>query len=119
MDQNGPASYSATAQDYFNRKLERSVVSFNVPQSFNLTWVYDLPVGKGKTFDLHWANYVIGGWRLSAIHGYASGSALQLSESGVNVPLGFAPGIRPDVISSRETCTELPLKWISSTERHT
>jgi hypothetical protein len=109
-DQNGPASYYATAQDYYHRGLERSVTSFNIPQSFKLTWIYELPFGKGRRFDLHWANYVVGGWKVAAIHNYFSGPSLQLSESGNNVPPGFVGGIRPDVISSNETLGGVPGK---------
>ncbi len=110
VDQNGPASYYATVQDYTNRGLERSVTSFNLPQTFKLTWVYDLPIGKGKKFDFHWANYVVGGWKLAAVHNYFSGGALQLYESGLNTPPGFAPNIRPDVVSSQETLGGSPSK---------
>jgi hypothetical protein len=110
VDQNGPGSYYATVQDYYNRKLERSVTSFNVPQSFKLTWVYYVPFGKGKRFDLHWANYIIGGWQLAAIHNYFSGPALQLYESGLNTPPGFGLNIRPDVVSSNETLGGSPGK---------
>jgi hypothetical protein len=110
VDQNGVAAYYATVQDYYNRGLERSVTSFNLPQTFKLTWVYDLPVGKGKKFDLGWANYIVGGWKLAAIHNYLSGGALQLGESGVNAPPGFAGNIRPDVISSDEKHGGVPSK---------
>jgi len=107
-DQNGPASYYTTIQDYFHRGLERSVTSFNMPQNFKLTWIYEAPVGKGKRFDLHWANYIVGGWKLAAIQNYFSGLPIQLSESGNNIPPGFAPGIRPDVLSSDETVGGVP-----------
>ena len=110
VDQNGVAAYYATVQDYYHRGLERSVTQFNIPQSFKLTWVYDVPVGHGKKFDLHWANYIVGGWKLAAIHDYFSGPAIQLTESGVNSPPGFASNIRPDVISSQETLGGSPSK---------
>jgi hypothetical protein len=110
VDQNGVAAYYATVQDYYNRGLERSVTSFNLPQSFKLTWVYDLPVGKGKKFDLHKANYLLGGWKLAGIHNYLSGASLQLGESGVNAPPGFAGNIRPDVVSSDEKLGGVPGK---------
>jgi hypothetical protein len=110
VDQNGPGAYYAQVQDYFNRGLERSVTSFNIPQSFKLTWVYDVPIGKGKRFDFHWANYIVGGWKLAAIHNYFSGPSLSIGESGVNVPAGIAFGIRPDVISNQETLGGSPGK---------
>lgn len=98
VDSNGPAAYYANAQDYYNRGLERSVTSFNVPQNFKLTWVYDTPFGKGRRWNLHWANPILGGWQLAGIHNYSSGAALAITESGVNIPPGFSSGIRPDVV---------------------
>jgi hypothetical protein len=109
VDQNGPGTYYTTVQDYYNRGLERSVTSFNLPQFFKLTWVYDLPVGKSKKFDLHWANYIVGGWKLAAIQNYSSGEALQVIESGYNTPNGFGT-IRPDVINSDQTVGGIPGK---------
>src|SRR5205814_4191697 len=41
VDANGPGAYYATVQDYYNRRLERSVTEFNHPQDFKLTWVYE------------------------------------------------------------------------------
>lgn len=110
VDQNGVAAYYATVQDYYNRGLERSVTSFNLPQTFKLTWVYDLPFGKGKKWNLGWANYVVGGWKFAAIHNYLSGPGIQLGEGGVNTPPGFASNIRPDVVSSDETLGGAPGK---------
>jgi len=102
IDSNGPAAYYATAQDYFNRGLERSVASFNLPHSFKLTWVWETPFGKGRRWDLHWANPVLGGWQLAAIHNYSSGFPISVGESGVNVPPGFAYNIRPDIVAGQQ-----------------
>lgn len=110
VDQQGVGGYYSVVQDYYNRGLERSVTSFNVPQNFKLTWVYDTPVGKGKKVDLKWANYVVGGWKLAAIHNYISGPSLAVTESGLNIPPGFGYGIGPDVISSKETVGGSPSK---------
>ena len=98
-DSNGPVGAYAYPQDWSNRSLERSVASFNYPQSFKLTWSYDLPFGKGRKFNLHWANPVLGGWQLAAIHNYHSGGPITLYSSGLNMPTGFG-SIRPDILSS-------------------
>lgn len=102
VDSNGPAAYYTTVQDHYNRALERSVASFNLPQSFKLTWVYETPFGKGRRWDLHWANSFLGGWQLAAIHNYLSGFPIQVGESGLNVPAGFAANIRPDIVSGQQ-----------------
>jgi hypothetical protein len=101
VDANGPAQYYATFQDYFNRKLEHGIASFNYPQNFKLTWVYETPFGKGRRWDLHAFNYALGGWELAAIHNYYSGSPIAVYSSGLNVPDGFSGTIRPDIISGQ------------------
>lgn len=101
VDANGPGAYYATLQDYHNRHLERSLASFNHPQDFKLTWVWDTPVGKGRHFDMHWANPILGGWQFSAIQHYVSGDAIAISEGGLNIPDGIAFGIRPDVLAGQ------------------
>src|SRR5205823_675987 len=123
VDQNGPATYYAAAQDYYNRGLERSVTSFNLPQNFKLTWVWDTPFGKGRRWDLgKWLNPVLGGWQLSAIQNYQSGMPVQVSESGLNIPPGFALALRPDVITgvpltvgsaSQKVDVQDPTPWLN------
>ena len=111
VDSNGPAAYYSTVQDYFNRGLERSVASFNVPHNFKMTWVYETPFGKGRKWDLHWANAALGGWQIAAIHNYSSGFPISIGESGLNTPAGFAQNIRPDVISGvTQTLGGIPSK---------
>ncbi len=122
VDQNGAASYYTIAQDYYNRKLERSVTSFNLPQNFKLTWVWDTPFGKGRRWDLHWFNPVLGGWQLSAIHNYQSGMPVGVSESVAAIPPGAAFGIRPDVLTgvpltvgsaSQKVDVQDPTQWLN------
>jgi hypothetical protein len=111
VDSSGPgAYYTSTVQDYYNRGLERSVTSFNYPQNFKLTWVYETPVGKGKRFDLGWANYIVGGWQLAAIHNYRSGDSIPIYETGLNIPNGIGFAIRPDIVSSQLTVGGAPTK---------
>jgi outer membrane receptor protein involved in Fe transport len=61
-----------TPWDY-NR--DRSVSGFDLPNIFSGSFVYDVPVGKGKTFDLSnsFLNYVIGNWQVGGIVTFHSG----------------------------------------------
>ena len=38
---------SYAVQDFYNRKLDKSIASYDYPQSLKLTWIYSLPLGKG------------------------------------------------------------------------
>lgn len=54
----------------------RSVSDFDTTHQFNANWIYELPVGKGKTFGNGWggvANAIVGGWSLSGLARWTSG----------------------------------------------
>jgi len=90
---------SASSQDVYQRYLERSITSFSTPHIFKLTWVLDLPVGKGRKWNPRGPlGYVMGGWTLTAIQNYSSGDPLSISASGPRTAL-FNGTIRPDWIS--------------------
>jgi hypothetical protein len=110
VDANGPGSYYTSVQDYFNRGLDRSITEFSTPHQFKLTWVYDTPFGKGRHWNLGWANSVLGGWQIAGIHNYSSGLPIQVGYSGFSVPVGFAPNIRPDIIGQKLTVGDAPSK---------
>ncbi|MGA2607331.1 MAG: TonB-dependent receptor [Terriglobia bacterium] len=96
----GIGYYSYYLQDYYNRRAEKSIAAFDYRHNLKLTWVYDLPFGKGKK----WLNSsgamdrVFGGWRVTAIHDYRSGDPLQIVNSSLDPGLGGNSGIRGDVI---------------------
>jgi hypothetical protein len=71
------------ALDHNNRSLEKSIGIFDQTHNLKLSYVYDLPFGKGK----HWlntgrlANAVLGNWRIAGIQFYASGYPITLTNS--------------------------------------
>lgn len=112
-DMNGPMSYNSSwgygmVQDYYNRGLERSITTFNYPHFFKLTWTYETPFGKGRKWDLHALNYVLGGWQVAGIHQYRSGSPVTVYAGGLTGPDGFSPYFRPDLVSSQYTVGGAP-----------
>jgi len=64
-----------SAQNPFNLKGEKTYSNQDVPQMLVFSYVYELPVGKGKKF-LNMGgpvNAVLGGWEVSGIQRYQSG----------------------------------------------
>ena len=108
IDANGPAAYYTSVQDYYNRKLDRSITEFSTPHQLKLTWVYETPFGKGRRWNLKWANPIVGGWQFAGIHNYSSGLPIQVTYSGFSIPVGFASGIRPDEIGTKLTLSGAP-----------
>jgi hypothetical protein len=78
------ANNARALSDY---EYDRSFNNFDVRHTFNLSAVYDLPVGKGKQFDLGGAgNAILGNWEV--------GTILNM-RSGLPIEVGI---VRPDVV---------------------
>jgi hypothetical protein len=89
---------AAGSQDVYNRRLERTITSFNIPHFVKLTWIYELPLGKGRKWLTGGVlSHVIGGWTLTGNHRYRSGDSLSITGSGPATTL-FNGAIRPDWI---------------------
>ena len=92
-----------TIQDLNNFRGSRSELSYDVPQRLVFSYVYDLPLGKGKKF-LNTANgiadKIISGWGLDGVASFQSGYplALQAQPSAINSQF-YGGTTRPNVIS--------------------
>jgi hypothetical protein len=67
------------ARNIYNLSGERSVSAHDVPHSLAVTYVYELPFGKGRRYgqNLHpVVEAVAGGWQMNAIYKYDSGLPL-------------------------------------------
>jgi hypothetical protein len=82
-----------------NRKLDRGVSQYNIPHVFQFSYVYQLPLGRGKRFGANMnpvLDAIIGGWRTTGIWRFDNGQPLLLSLATTNQPLpGY--GQRPDL----------------------
>jgi hypothetical protein len=89
---NIPASVTGTAggvsiqdgsgpQDWYNLKAERSLATFNTPQSLSMTGILELPFGRGKRFlnQSRAMDYAVGGWQLNGIGQLFDGTPLQVN----------------------------------------
>jgi hypothetical protein len=76
-------------QQPYNYEADRSVSGFDLPNIFSGSFVYDIPVGRGKSFSTHnkFADYVIGNWQLGGILSLHSGQPF-----GVTVSNGDTAG---------------------------
>ncbi len=83
----------AVIQDPNNLRLDRSVSEFNITQIAQLSFVYNLPFGKGRAFGANWnrlVDGVLGGWHLNGIYRWDSGQPLILGNGyATSIPFGF------------------------------
>lgn len=68
--------------DHYNRRLEKSIGEFDLTHNFKMTYIYELPFGKGK----RWLNsgpaaWILGNWRIAGSQFYSSGYPLSLLNS--------------------------------------
>lgn len=76
----------STPIDFYNRRLNKALSSFDTPHQFIGSWVYQLPVGAGRKLSLSGpANWVLGGWDLSGIVRVQSGQPISITTPAVNV----------------------------------
>ncbi|HYZ83024.1 MAG TPA: carboxypeptidase regulatory-like domain-containing protein [Bryobacteraceae bacterium] len=74
-----------TPIDVYNRRLSRALSAFDTPHQFIGSWVYQLPVGKGRQLDLGGAaNAILGAWDLSGIVRIQSGQPVTINTPAVN-----------------------------------
>ncbi len=73
-------------QNVFNHRLEKAVSTQNIPNTFVINYLYQLPFGKGKAFLNHGSglNLLVGGWTIGGVQRY---------QSGQPVAFGCATGI--------------------------
>jgi hypothetical protein len=89
------------AQNPYNLKAEKSVSFQDIPHTFVLSYLYELPAGPGKKYFNHGvAGKVLGGWQVGGVHRYQSGSPLVINEfatspnfTGGNYRFSILPGV--------------------------
>jgi len=83
-DTDGSYSSSQYYGDMYNLGLLKSIASFDQTQAVKLTYVYELPLGRGKSYlSTGVVGAIVGGWRISGIQSYASGLPMNI---GTNAP---------------------------------
>jgi len=84
----------------FERERNKALSEDDVPQLFSLALTYELPVGRGKRFLNHGGvvDKVVGGWQLSTIARFTSGTPLYFRSGTCNIPGQFAEGCIPAIL---------------------
>ncbi|HTS68827.1 MAG TPA: TonB-dependent receptor, partial [Terriglobia bacterium] len=88
-------------RDPNNRKLERSLSEWDIPQVFQFSYIWQLPVGRGK----RWGSSMnaildgfIGGWQTSGIWRFDNGMPASVGVTGATAPWGYSV-TNPDQIA--------------------
>jgi hypothetical protein len=93
---------ATSLQDPNRRYLERSVSQYDIPQVLQFSYVYNLPLGKGR----HWGsnmnpvlNGIVGGWQTNGIWRFDDGMPVSLTVSNSR-PLPTYGTQRPNLLET-------------------
>jgi hypothetical protein len=69
-------------------QLEKRISPFDHPNRFVLAISYDLPVGRGRRFDLRsrWLDALAGGWNLNSVYTYQTGAPMLWTAGSTTAP---------------------------------
>jgi hypothetical protein len=96
-------------QNMYNRRLERGLADNDVRHNFIGSWVWELPVGRGRALNLDNGilDAIAGGWQVNGIVNFRSGSPYTISTANdlANVGTGGqranATGVEPRKLDPR------------------
>ncbi|HJZ94958.1 MAG TPA: TonB-dependent receptor, partial [Candidatus Solibacter sp.] len=89
---------NSSIQDYFNLRNERSLSAFDVPQRLVVSFDYQLPLGRGRTFGKGMNRVLdafVGGWEISSIISAQSRTPLGVTQSASTLWIGSQ---RPNLV---------------------
>ena len=117
-DVDGPSrANGAPPQDYYNLKLERGIGGYDVPHRMVISYVYQVPIGRGGKYlsALPVVKDIIGGWQLAGITEFQAGLPIQVTQpsncGGCNTQRPtLKPGANPTLPQSERTL----LRWFNT-----
>ena len=115
----GPNSWATArpdeVQNSYNLAAEKSLDPNDIPRSLVLSWIYDLPVGKGKPIGSGFnkvSQAVLGNWQVSAIATFKDGFPLGVTNltNNANSQGGTQ---RPNIVGNPVPANQGVYNWIN------
>ncbi len=99
------------AQNPYNLKGEKAVSYQDIPHTFVISYLYELPMGPGKKYLNHGvAGKVAGGWQINAIQRYQAGSPVIINEFATANPYSTG-NYRLSLIPGQSVFPSQPVHW--------
>lgn len=104
-------------QDPFNLRADYSRASIDIQHVMNVSYVYDLPFGKGRSFGSNWnraTDIFLGGWTLDGFWRAQTGRPYNVTLGRDNANVGRTYQ-RPDVLRNPDNGPKTPDRWFDTT----
>lgn len=100
-----PVASSAAPQDSFDWRAERGLSDFDIRHRMVVSYIYELPLGKGKKFlgaSSKPVDAFLGGWQVNGITTAQSGPPISPSLSNGSAEINCGPSgiVRPDLVGN-------------------
>ena len=101
------------AQNPYNLRAEKALSYQDVPHTFVLSYLYELPLGPGKKFLNHGiVSRVAGGWQIGGIQRYQTGSPTVINQFATAPPGFLSPGnYRYSAVAGQNPTAAHPVAW--------
>ncbi|HET9130127.1 MAG TPA: hypothetical protein VFO86_04210, partial [Terriglobia bacterium] len=100
----------------YNLNLDRSVSGFDVPNDFSASFVYQIPVGHGRSFSTgnKTLDYVLGNWDFSGVLNIYSGVPFDVTTSNGDISnTGNVTERANLVLANPYPANQTPAEWIN------
>ena len=107
---------SVPIRNYYNLAEEKSVDAADIPHSVVISYIYELPVGKGKKVGGNFnaiTNAVLGGWQVTGVSSFKSGFPIGVA-GGVNNAGSFGGNQRPNVVGDPKLSQQTFQEWFNT-----
>ena len=111
---NGPTNWAATPANNYNLAADKSVDAGDIPQSLVASYIYQLPVGRGKAVGSNMGRLedaVVGGWEISGTATFKGG--IPLGIFGSDQPT-FGGSPRPIVTGNVHASNPSHHEWFNT-----
>lgn len=110
---NTSGNFSENIRDVYNLAAEKSVDPNDITHGFVASYVYELPIGKGRKYASGLnpvLNAVVGGWQTSGVVTLKGGFPLRINLGGVN---DFGVGQDVNIIGNYHVANKTRTQWFN------
>jgi hypothetical protein len=106
-----------SVQNWYNNSLEKSLMSNDIPRSLVASYVYELPVGKGRAYapSNKIVDNVIGGWQVAGVSSFKDGFPLSITNATNNTN-SLGGNQRPNVLGNPTINNPTINRWFNTAE---
>ena len=108
--------FGVPIRNYYDLAAEKSVDAADIPHSLVVSYIYELPIGKGKKMGTNFnavSEAVLGGWQITGVSSFKSGFPISVVGGGNNTS-SFGGNQRPDLVGDPTLSHPTIEKWFNT-----